>query len=150
MTGKSLTLDHIRAIAEEVRYWAEKRAGKTNQELCGWCAKATAELWQRIKAENPNQEMEIWMHTNYWCSHIYLVVEDHIVDVTATQFGVMDTVYIIHEKEVPPEFDYYDRTQKFESPKSLILHQKKTRWPNEQVAYTMPARNIFDPIECEV
>lgn len=142
LKSKQLTLDHIRAIAEEVRYWAEKRAGKTNQELCGWCAKATAELWRRIRDEAPNQKMEIWMHRNDWCSHVYLMVEDHVVDVTATQFGEKEAVFIKHEKEIRSE--YYDKTEKFADPKELIMHQKKTRWPNDQIAYSMPAKSLFD------
>ena len=68
-------------------------------------------------------------------SHVFVVVADHIVCVTATQFSEFEEekVLIMHTKEAE-SFEYYRSSRVFETVTELRKHQIKTRWPKEQVA----------------
>ena len=136
---KKTTRDLVYTLATDVRYWAEGKAGKHNQELCGWCAKASAELWRRLHAHNPRMSIKICLASNEWMSHVFLQIEDHIVDVTASQFGEFRGVPVVieHERELQ-HVEYFQVEDIFLNPNELIAYQKKTRWPPDQIAYNMP------------
>jgi hypothetical protein len=65
------------------------------------------------------------------------VVDDHVVDVTATQFNKMRgiPVYIEHVKEAE-RWDWYQGGEVFRTPEDLIKYQKKVRWSKDQVAWS--------------
>jgi len=72
-------------------------------------------------------------------SHIYLVVDDYIVDVTATQFAKYrsKTLLIMHEREAD---QWYHGSQGadtdcFNTPEELRLLQKRWRWPASQIVF---------------
>lgn len=131
-------VEEIIVAAEGVRCWAEFRAMGTEnaKDLNGWCAIATAQLWRQLKVSNPNIQAEIWMARNGFGAHVYLVVDDLIVDTTATQFTEKrhEPIVVVHEKEVDHLW-YYKKTERFATPEALLKFQKKNRWPKEQQAY---------------
>ncbi len=131
-------IDLVRSTAESVRYWAEGRAAGTASEddLNGWCAIASAELWRQLSAKGIVAEIHSW-EDDKACCHVFLVVDDHVVCVTATQFSAMNapTVYIEHVKEAE-RWPWYHSAYVFKTPEELIRWQKKTRWVSHQVAWS--------------
>jgi hypothetical protein len=128
----------VTAIALGTRSWAESRAYRTNynpEDLEGWCAIASAELHKRLKAEEIPAEIHMWVSGFGEC-HCFCVVEDHVVDVTATQFKAfkLKTVVIMHKKEAEA-FEYYTTTNVFTSAAQLRRFQKREHWPSNQIAF---------------
>lgn len=134
----SYTFGLVQKIAQDTRYWAEQRAQKNSAPSCGeglagWCAIAAAELHKRLTAEGI--ESAIHVQDDSEC-HCYCVVEDHVVDVTATQFREYreKDVLIIHVKEAETN-DYHAGQKVFNSAADLRRYQKRAGWPPSQTAY---------------
>lgn len=126
--------DIVMAEAMEVRYWAEAQA--EYDDLNGWCAKASAELHRRLAKKGIVAEIHMWYWEEDESAHVYCVVDDHVVDVTATQFRQFRNVpvNIMHCREAEV-YDFYQTKEVFECADKLRKFQKKTRWPAEQVAF---------------
>lgn len=129
--------DIVMAVAMDVRHWAEgKAAFGAEDDLNGWCAKASAELHRRLKHMDIPSEIHMWVWDLDESAHVYCVVDDHVVDVTATQFKQFRhvPVNIMHCKEAEA-YDFYRSVEVFKCADSLIRSQKKDRWPPNQIAY---------------
>jgi hypothetical protein len=121
-------------IAKKVREWTERRANRANynqHNLCGWCAISAAQLFRELRREGIPAEI------HYVSGHCFVVVDDYVVDVTATQFMKFEGVEIniLHHKEAQ-EYWYYETEKTFDSPTKLREHQIKNRWPNREICYT--------------
>ena len=132
-----MTKSSIHLIAASCRTWAEEFAGSTewaDQSLNGLCAIASAKVFLELKKRNYRPEIHLYSGSD--CAHCFVVVEDYIVDITATQFwGNRDQkVVILHEKEAT-EFEYYTTSKVFGTVKQLRKHQESTRWPSYQIAF---------------
>jgi hypothetical protein len=127
----------VHEIALEVRSWCEKEADKSSREstLMGFCAIGSAELYRRLKKQGV--EAEIHMYCGEECSHVYLLVDDHVVDITATQFDEFryEPVLIVHSK-VAEQHYFYQSFETFRDVKALRKYQNDNKWPRNQVAYT--------------
>ena len=135
-----MNLDLIRSTAETVRFWAEGRAVGTEgeEDLSGWCAIASAELWRQLSRLGFAVEIHAWIcPQDKESAHVFLVVDDHVVDITATQFSRMRNipVYIAHVKEAE-RWDHYNTQLVFKTPEDLIKYQKKVRWDAAQIAWS--------------
>lgn len=124
--------------ANRVRTWAEltnsRRAFPGPSNLLGWCAIASARLWRELSAAGI--ESEIHMATGGGCgSHVFLVVDDHVVDVTASQFNEFykKKLVIMHRKEAEQHW-FYRTDDVFETADELRRSQIRTGWPKEQTA----------------
>ena len=128
----------VQGIATDVRYWVEGRVKCPVDvvTLSGYCAIASAELFRRLVGEGLKPEIHVWVCPNTNDAHVFVVVEDHVVDVTATQFKdfVGEIVVIMHSKEAE-RWEHWNSTSSFSSVKALIKDQKKHKWPADQVAY---------------
>ena len=128
----------VLTIAVGVRNWAQDRAEEENyntEDLNGWCAIASAELHKRLKSFGIKST--ICLADCWGCGyHCFVMVEDHIVDVTATQFGkyYATPVVIMHSKEAEHNA-YHKPIKEFSTANALRTHQKKTKWPSNQIAY---------------
>lgn len=148
---ESITLDKmelafVRDLARDVREWTEQLyfvrqqsdglTGRPLPTLCGYCAIASAELWRRLR----DQGIYSQLHVSYtvYGSHVYVVLEDHIVDVTATQFHDItvdhDQLYIRHARM--SAHVYHQTTEIFETADDLRRFQRQGRWPKDQIALT--------------
>lgn len=127
---------NVEAIATDVRYWAEGRAPSECANLLGWCARASAELFKQLKEEGFEAEIHAWTSPRDEASHVFVVVDDHVVDVTATQFKEFaeEPVLIIHQKEAQA-YEFYQSDKVFHSVQELLSWQKKSRWPGHQLAF---------------
>ena len=76
--------DTLVTIATDVRYWAEGRADQGDEDLNGWCAKASGQLFRVLQEEGIPAEIHMWSWHNDESAHVFVVVEDHVVDVTVT------------------------------------------------------------------
>ena len=124
------------AVATDVRHWAEEQAtfGEYD-DLNGWCAKASAELYRRLKKVGIASEIHMWVWDLDESAHVYCVVDDYVVDVTASQFKQFRNtrVNIMHCKEAEA-YDFYQSKEVFKCADSLRRQQKKDRWPTNQIA----------------
>jgi hypothetical protein len=131
-------LTRVHEIALEVRSWCENEADKARREdnLVGYCAIASAELHKRLM--KVGIQSEIHMHNGDFLSHVFLTVEDHVVDVTATQFSEFryHPVVIIHCKEAQ-QYEFFETDETFVDVMSLRKYQAKYKWPANQIAYAV-------------
>lgn len=133
-------------LAKEVRKWTESqhriRLGYDMEvedldlhfDLNGWCAIASAELHNRMSLAGISAKIHM-AEIDMGC-HVFLNVEDYVVDVTATQFSEhrRDKILVIHSREAEMNwFHSPDRT--FLNSKKLRAYQIKKGWPQDQVAF---------------
>jgi len=128
--------DQIKQVADEVRYWAECTApslGHDEESLSGMCAIASAELWKKLRMRSIHGTLHVAEHD--WGSHAFLIIDDHVVCVTGTQFPEFrnQPVVIIHSKEAEVH-EYYQSMWEFMTPKELREWQQRYRWPKNQTA----------------
>lgn len=131
------TRDIVESIALQARYWAEAHAdsqGGNGDTLSGWCAIASAKLHDLLTEQGIDATISVW--NSSWGSHVFLIVDDHVVDITATQFSefVTQPVVIMHQKQAET-FEFYQSDIELATPNDLRRYQKKNRWPNAQTAY---------------
>ena len=128
----------VTAIALGTRAWVQERAERTRynaSDLEGWCAIASAELHKRLTAAGIDADIHMWVSEWHEC-HCFCVVDDHVVDVTATQFKQFRTqeLVIMHYKEAEA-FEMYNSTRTFGCAADLRRFQKKEHWPSNQIAF---------------
>lgn len=127
--------------ANGVRAWAEMRTAKEkypSKDLSCWCAIASAELHRRLT--DVGVVAELHMAIDDIGCHVYVVVDDHVVDVTATQFmGNHPKVVVKHMREAEVKW-YWQTSDVFQSATELRKHQIRTGWPRAQIALAKAAR----------
>lgn len=126
------TYVRVHQIATEVRKWCEEKNYKEqnfSRCLAGMCAIAAAELHTRLQAANiPSM---IALHNGVWGCHCFVVVGNHIVDVTATQFG--EKPVVIEEKDTAADkLDWWKVHRKYKTVKGLKIMQTRTGWVRSQ------------------
>lgn len=128
------TRDIIYTIALGVRQWAENKADEWNQDLTGWCAIASARLHtEMVKAGFIG---ELHMSSNRCGAHVFVVFEDHVIDVTATQFDFTnEPIFIRHHREAEGISKWFITAETYRDAKTLRKAQVKDGWPQEQIVY---------------
>ena len=124
-------------MALQVRSWAEDEQMKTweyRTDLNGYCGVASGEFSRRLAREKIPHEIHMSVG-DYGC-HVYVVIDDYVYDMTATQFPeYRDTkVLIIHTREAEVNW-YHQSDEVFKSAHDLRSHQKRRRWTDWQIAY---------------
>jgi len=129
-------LSTVLSIATDVRYWAEGRASNDCENLRGWCARASAELFKQLTMEGIKAEIHAWTCGVTDAAHVFVVVEDHVVDVTATQFWQFSEspVVVLHQREAEAH-EFYQTVASIKSVQELLVWQKKSHWPGDQMAF---------------
>lgn len=139
----SYTRDRVATIAASVRSKIQARADRdeerlrgdtTVSDLNGWCAIASASLFAALKRAGIAATIKLFR--GGFGSHVFLEVDDHVVDITATQFREFRSqeVVILHSREAQV-YEFYNPEHEFFSPESLRKHQQKVGWPRDQIAY---------------
>ena len=126
----------VTEIAVTVRRWAEDRdrAGQyPSGDLNGLCAIASGELYRRLARNNIRSSIRV-TESDYGC-HVFSVVDNHVVDVTATQFnsfrGKKIVILPIDEAEC---HDCFQSCHEFDSASALRDYQIAVKWPKSQTA----------------
>lgn len=127
-------MDLVRKTAESVRSWCIENMHQLNKRgydkhLTGMCAIASAKLFDRLEQLGYTPTIGIAELDD--SSHVFVLVDDFIVDVTATQFG-RNSVEIIHSKLATDW--YWQLHYECYSIKELLKHQKRNGWPSYQMA----------------
>ena len=128
----------IRTLARKTRSWVEVEDNRRNHQsegLNGWCAIASAQLSRELALAGIRHE--ICMAESGMGSHVFLLVDDHVVDITATQFSEFsrEPLVIKHHKEAEVYW-FYTIDQLFTSAKELRKYQRQAGWPGRQIAYS--------------
>lgn len=137
--------DTLLAEAHEARLTIEAEEQRTPmwvgtpnlRRLSGWCAIGTAELVRRLNLKGIHSEIHMWTHPRSSVSHVFPVVEDHILDITASQYDLFESqpVVLIHHREIDEKKHYFWQScEIFATPEDLIRAQKKSGWPSSQTA----------------
>lgn len=116
--------------ALDVREWCEQKQKKAapytyHDNLAGMCALASGKLFESLKVLGIKAKIGV----NY--NHVFLVVEDHIVDVTSTQFH-RDEKIIILPQIVTEGYYYWKANKTLSSLEELLVYQKQNYWPDHQ------------------
>ena len=125
-------------IAARTRKWCErlnKEIGYFYEaDLEGMCCIASVELHLRLA--------EVGIHSSIIANteHCFLVVNKMIVDITATQFGQTDEIYIT--PYLAERTGWWRRHRRFEDANSFIKWQKKVKWEESQIANPYLFRGI--------
>jgi len=128
----------VLSLARVVRSWAESRDDAQKHpsgDLNGWCAIASGKLSRELAKNEIAHEIHV-QSSDYGC-HVYVVVDDHVVDVTATQFPDFRNtpVLIMHCREAEC-YSYYNAAATFTNVEQLIKYQRKQNWSVNQIAYS--------------
>lgn len=121
-------------IAKQVRAWAEVTA-KTlgiSQNLQGMCAIASSELHTKLNALGIQSTLAMARNSDF--SHVFLLIEDHILDITATQFGGTfrnKKVVYMHQR-MAESYPQYKIDVEFNTIAELRSYQIKYHWPIDQ------------------
>jgi hypothetical protein len=123
-------IQEVKKIATNVRQWAEnnRNVAHASFDLCGMCAVASVKLSLELTNRNIPHELA------YRKDHVFVLCEDYIVDVTATQFGNdYQTVEVLQRSNVHPRENHWKVTRKFKTVKGLINRLNMERWPKSQI-----------------
>lgn len=120
------------SLINDVHRWVRTLPGNRKTEMVGLCAIVSSELWCRLR-EN-SIEAKILMASSSLGSHVFLLIDDYIVDPTVSQmaeYKFKDYV-ILHEKEAKCWFHTGD-LKEFKKPADLLKKQIKWKWPPHQL-----------------
>lgn len=131
MTDKKLLI--LFKIARPLRKELESLFGYP-KDCAGLCAIATAELHRRLKAIRIDSTMVVW---NGNCEgHCFLLVDEMMVDITATQFhGFEKNKILIKPFMMMKESGQWKATKTFTSIKPFRDYLLDSEWSSEQIPH---------------
>lgn len=137
----------IQIITEGVRDWAEDYSKEYPEsccdDLCGLCAIAAAKLCYELRS-NGYDAVIAFSSVGYMTYHAFVILDDHIIDITATQFQ-QQSVVIKPISEA--ENNYYWRVYKvFTTTGEFIKYLTKIAWCPEQ----MPNESLLEGVKIEM
>lgn len=121
----------ILSIASQVRSKFEKKYGYS---LEGYCSLASAELFTQLKKHGYSPVLHL-RNTEY-TGRVFIEVDDHVLDITATQFdgnwsSYSPVMFIdIQEKE---EYHFWQDSRQYNTLEDLKSELKNTDWPEDQI-----------------
>lgn len=125
--------NRVLTIARAVREWAEERAaqfGDSDPQLSCYCAIASAKMSMILAAEGIKHRIG-YAHSPIG-GHMYILIDNWIIDVTATQFGEDEKILVRHAHAT--RLPWYHRTkQTFMSAQTLLRWQQRSYWPEDQM-----------------
>lgn len=124
--------------ARKIRAWCEaenvSQGGPKYTNFSGWCAIASARLFQELTTAGIQPEINMAVDGDTGVSHVFLVVDDHVVDITATQFEPFQDkkLVIMHAKEAEVHW-FYQPKESYRSVNKLREAQISRNWPKSQL-----------------
>lgn len=123
--------------AKDVRQWAWELATQIdrNNRLAGWCAVCSTELWHRLEAVGISAELHF--HCDRMVgSHVFLLVDNHIIDITATQFDEFRHVpIVIIPSYEGKNYSFYATKKVFHRADKLRSYIVSQDWPPNQTPF---------------
>lgn len=130
-------LKNLNKQARKVREWAIQHE-KAFNNLSGWCAICSFKIFEVLKSQKLDPEFCI-VNKDYG-SHCFVICKDYLIDVTATQFGVKQEVFIKKLNQVKKRWfwDLEDITR-YKNKKDIMLELNK--WPSDQDPFRFEKNN---------
>lgn len=146
---KTIELNKLKETTQPIRHKIFiKYRSRFGEDLGGCCAIASGILFEHLRKDFKGIKIVMSEeHGGGGCSHCFLVYKNYIIDVTATQFGHIETILIFKDdkkKFDDSEWDYwywYGRRKYFHDVKSLKKYQKRYNWPAEQLYWSNHYKN---------
>lgn len=125
-------MERVQKAAARVRQWAEDNAARVTvfpSDLTGLCAISSMRLYTNLRRARLHHHADIKLGYNR--QHCFVLVDDWVVDVTATQFGRKSykPVTIEPHTNVFP----WKVVRKFDSAAELRKFLYAHKWPEYQV-----------------
>lgn len=132
----------VLAQAKRVRRYVESLAKDEHvrQSLLGYCAIASAELFRQLKKVGVDDvQLAMWIDDYGMTAHVFLLWQQYVVDITATQFARdgrdIKDVEIRPLNEAMNMLEEWQPLHVFEDPIDLRRNQMEEDWPEEQLAF---------------
>ncbi len=134
----------IAKTALTVRNWCELNFSKYKSfpdTLNGMCAIASADIHRRLKKQGVHSKICVAETEDGFC-HCYSMVDDLLIDVTASQFHMdikrpLKRVLIGKYPDIVNKYGrhwFWETWLTFNDANSLRIWQRKTNWPKSQIA----------------
>ena len=119
----------IRKIARKARIWAEEyaRTHRFCRDLGGMCAIASAKLF-RLLTDAGYDHVRIAVNG----AHAFVICDEEIIDVTATQFG-FDKIVITPLSKVGSSEYFWQAENTFKSVQAFAKYQNENDWSEDQI-----------------
>lgn len=126
----------VLSIAKRCRSWAERFCeqhpqGKSKGDLTGACAIASGKLWESLREEG--FDPIIAEHQGRKSTHFFILVSEHALDITATQFG-WGKVVLLPQEEARRTEAYWEAHRFHKDPVALRATQVRENWHEGQLA----------------
>lgn len=146
----TVMIDYIEAVAYDVRHWAEQQARRGHaygrHDLCGWCARASAELHHRLRRAGIASELHAY---SGFVGHVFIETHGHVVDVTATQFQEFREVpVVVLDRAQAADYSFYSTTYRFSTVRELREWQSREHWPACEIARPAMSRGGIRSVRC--
>jgi hypothetical protein len=130
------TSSKINTAAMYGRSWIEKNLDKQNfsRGYCGACAWAATYVLCRLHQEGVSAHVAISKIPGG--QHAFVVTDNYIVDVTATQFADSVTYYpevVVYPRRKRHEYFWRDVMARLHTPEDVVTFCKDPAWPREQI-----------------
>lgn len=124
----------ITSAARWVRNWAEENhhVFGHDKDMCGMCAIASGMLHLRLADRGISSTLIL--NELGFGSHVFLVVDNLVVDVTATQFEGFETAdVVVMSRQQAADHEWWSGGVEIDNVKDLHQRQKEGRWPESQI-----------------
>lgn len=108
-------------LAREVRRWGERRE-PDNEDLGGACFDCSARLLVKMQQKGMFPTL-VW--STY--GHAFIRYYGHIIDVTATQFGVEEEVCIVKANTKKAKEPWWRMSEKYKTIEDYVKRNQRTR-----------------------
>lgn len=128
----------INTIASRGRYWIENHFSDIfDDNYEGACAWASTYILKQLQEAGINSYVAISQIPNKGGQHAYVVTDDVVIDVTATQFQDRVDKYlppiIVVGKNRAKEFFWNDVITRLHTPQAVVDFTLEPEWPEEQI-----------------
>lgn len=125
---KNLVLD----IAEQCRQWLDDLIDQEDAvSTSGYCAVASAHLFERLRAAGVEATISVY-ESDDGC-HVFVISDDHVVDITADQFSEYKSVRVLFEHHRLCNTQWHGISRTFSTVAGLKKYQRRTGWPMDQM-----------------
>jgi hypothetical protein len=116
--------------AKEVREWALKQE-YSNSTLFGYCAICSFELFKRLRAKKLEPIFYLIENDSYG-DHCFVICDNFLIDVTATQFDINEPINIIDINEVDDKKWFWNYKQAKQLKTVKQIKSEMVKWPSDQ------------------
>lgn len=130
MKSRTSTLKILTAVAKEVHNDIYQQALAVGEsDLCGWCAKASMLVFERLKSLGLFPTLKVWQKGEL--GHCYVECGGYLVDITGVQFGLSDIE--IKDISTLKRPQYWSARRKFDSADKFVEYLIKNKWHPQSI-----------------